>query len=89
MQSQIKNLEIETPIYLIYQIYVPTKRKIDSSNFYCIIEKFLMDALVQSGKLPDDNDDYIRHRMYLPSIYEKGRDETIVRIFNKMPFEIK
>jgi hypothetical protein len=76
------------PLYFIYCLYVPSKRKIDSGNVYSIIEKFFLDALVNLKQIPDDNDIYIRHRLFLPAIYAKGQDYCNVRIYSNNPFTI-
>ena len=81
VEPLLQGISINTPIHLKYLLYVPTKRKIDSSNVYCIVEKYFMDSLVNLGYIPDDDDTYIRTRVYYPSIYEKGRSECVVRIY--------
>jgi len=80
---------IMTPFYMIWLLYVPTKRKSDSSNNYAVLEKFFLDALVQLGYIPDDDDTYYRHRLFLPKIYAKGNDYCEVRIYNNNPFTIE
>lgn len=43
------------PVRIEYVLYVPTKRELDISNVLCIVDKYFCDALVESGKLIDDN----------------------------------
>lgn len=55
MLPQIKSLPKFNKIIIRYQLVVPTKRLCDVSNICCIVDKFFSDALVEAGKLPDDN----------------------------------
>jgi hypothetical protein len=77
------------PLYFIYCLYVPSKRKIDSGNVYSIVEKFFLDALVILKLIPDDNDEYIKHRLFLPAIYAKGQSLCNVRLYERNPFTIE
>lgn len=60
MHSQIMMLPVfTTPIRIAYRVYPATKRLFDLANVVSIHEKFFCDALVEAGKLPDDNYEYI------------------------------
>ncbi len=50
--------ELRPPIVCSYEVYKKTKTKCDVNNICTIADKFFMDALVELGKLPDDNEDY-------------------------------
>jgi hypothetical protein len=77
IKDQVKLLKPSLPISLFFQLYRKSKRKIDSSNVYCIVEKFFCDALVKYNIIPDDNDNYIDTRTYYPTIYS---DEEVCKI---------
>ena len=55
MQSQIAIGPRYNKIASIYTVYPANKRLFDLGNVCCIHQKFFEDALVELGKLPDDN----------------------------------
>lgn len=62
------------------QMVYGNKRKVDRDNYTTACRKFLQDALVQYGSLPDDNDEYIGSYMDTPMQYIKDHYECIVHI---------
>lgn len=62
MKAQIEQLPLFTKVNIDYTLYPGTKHLCDVSNILSIHDKFFCDALVEYGKLPEDN--YI----YLPSV---------------------
>ncbi len=64
-----------------YQITYPDKGRHDKMNIISVVDKFLMDALVEYGCIPDDNDNYIGEVIILRSLYEKGvRGRSYVKV---------
>ena len=55
LSAQIENLKPFTAVEVTYVLYAGSRRLLDKSNVLCLHEKFFMDALVELGKLPDDN----------------------------------
>ena len=55
MQSQIAIGPKYNKVASIYTVYPGNKRLFDLGNVCCIHQKFFEDALVELGKLPDDN----------------------------------
>ena len=55
MESQIKAGPHYSRVASIYTVYPANKRLFDLGNVCCIHQKFFEDALVEAGKLPDDN----------------------------------
>ena len=55
MLSQITAGPSYNRIACIYTVYPANKRSFDLGNVCCIHQKFFEDALVELGKLPDDN----------------------------------
>ncbi|QIG76589.1 holliday junction resolvase RusA-like protein [Rhizobium phage RHph_I1_6] len=47
-------------VKLIYTLFMGTNREADLSNICVIVDKFFCDALVEAGKLPDDNVNYLQ-----------------------------
>lgn len=42
-------------ILIAYSLFTPDKRKIDTANVCSVVDKWFSDALVEFGKLEDDN----------------------------------
>lgn len=59
MEKQIKAGPKYNKIACIYTVYPKDRRSFDLGNVCCIHQKFFEDALVELGKLPDDNYNYI------------------------------
>lgn len=59
MESQIKAGPTYDRSACIYTVYPKDKRPFDIGNVCCIHQKFFEDALVEYGKLPDDNYKYL------------------------------
>lgn len=78
MRGQIELLPELPIIKLTYVFYPKTSRKFDISNVCSIVDKFFSDALVELGKLPDDNFKYIPEISY--KIGEKDKDNPRVEI---------
>ena len=49
---------------LHYILYLPDSRKRDVSNVCCIIDKYVCDALVENGNVPEDNYAHLQHIHY-------------------------
>lgn len=59
MSEQINNAPRFSRIICVYTVYAATHHSFDIGNVCCIHEKFFEDALVELGKLEDDNKDFI------------------------------
>ncbi len=65
MLEQINKLpELNTVVKVKFTWFPVDARKGDVSNVCCIHDKFFMDALVEAGKLEDDNYDFIKNVSY-------------------------
>lgn len=64
MRSQIATGPKYNKIACIYTVYPPNKRLFDIGNVCCVHQKFFEDALVELGKLSDDNYNYIPLTIY-------------------------
>lgn len=78
MRSQIELLPELPIIRLTYVVYPKTSREFDISNVCSIVDKFFSDALVELGKLPDDNFKYLPEVVY--KFGEKDKDNPRVEI---------
>ena len=59
IEKQIKEGPKYNKVMCIYTVYPKDRRSFDIGNVCCIHQKFFEDALVELGKLPDDNYNYI------------------------------
>lgn len=50
--------KLTAPVTVSYYVYKPSARLIDTNNVCAIADKFFMDALVELGKLEDDNEKF-------------------------------
>lgn len=64
MKEQIEQLPVFNKVSITYTIFFGSLRKTDISNVCCVIDKYFCDALVELGKLPDDNYIYIKEVIY-------------------------
>lgn len=64
IQEQVNKLPVMTGMQLSLTLYPKTKRLCDISNILTIHDKFFCDAVVESGKLPDDNYHYLKEIVY-------------------------
>ena len=64
MKTQIEQLPVFNKVSITYTVFFGSKRKTDISNVCSIVDKYFCDALVELGKLPDDNYDYIKEVIY-------------------------
>lgn len=55
MLPQVKDLPVMEKALLVYVVYPRDARKFDVANVCSIHDKFFCDALVEAGKLPEDN----------------------------------
>ena len=63
-----------------YTVIKQDKRHFDLSNVACVIDKFLCDALVEAGKLVDDNTKYLKRVEYVYGGIDKNNGRCIVEI---------
>jgi len=57
--QQVEDLPQLGKVQLHYKIYYENNRKFDIDNILSVVGKFTQDALVELGKLEDDNYEYI------------------------------
>ena len=63
-------------IELKFTLYKSSKRKVDRSNVLTVHEKFFCDALVETGCIEDDNDEFLEATHY----YSGGIDKENPRV---------
>lgn len=85
MKKQIEKLpKLQPPIQITYTVFKGDKRNCDIGNICSVHQKFFEDALVELGKLPDDN-----HNMIKRSIFEWGGIDKLNPAVEIMIEEVK
>jgi hypothetical protein len=76
ISSLVQGLPLFNKVSISFHIYASNKRLFDIGNIASIHEKFFLDALVELGKLPEDN------YLYIPEThtYFKGIDKENPRV---------
>ena len=64
MKEQIEQLPEFEQVSIQYTVFLGSQRKTDISNVCSVVDKFFCDALVEFGKLPDDNYNCIKNVKY-------------------------
>ena len=64
MKDQIELLPAMDKIAITYTLYPKTHKLVDISNVCSIVDKYFSDALVELGKIPDDNYKHVLGIMY-------------------------
>lgn len=63
--NNIPDVVMLRPVEVIYTLYAKTRRRTDISNPCSIIDKFVCDALVEKGVIPDDDYNVVKKVTYL------------------------
>jgi Holliday junction resolvase RusA-like endonuclease len=79
VRTQLEGKQLETPVEVSYQVFKPTKRRLDKMNVASITSKFLLDAMSDLGVWEDDNDDFVKTETILPTVHDKGNERVVVR----------
>lgn len=84
LTAQIEKARPFSKAICIYTVYPGSKRRFDLGNVCSIHQKYFEDALVELGKLPDDNNKYIPMVVYVMGDIDKDnpRMEIDVLDFN-------
>ncbi len=80
VEEQLKGITIETPVNITYQVFKPSKRRLDKMNVIAVTSKYLLDAITELGCWEDDNDDYVKIEKLLPTQYDKGNGRVEILI---------
>ena len=78
VEPQLKDIVLATPCEVTYQVFKPTRLRLDKMNVVSITSKFLLDRLVELGVIEDDNDDFIKTETILPTVHDKDNPRVEV-----------
>lgn len=77
-ETNQSNVKFDRPVEISWKIYKPTNRRLDKHNCISVIEKFTMDALVELGILEDDNDDFVKTEILLPTELDRKNPRCVM-----------
>lgn len=86
--SQLMNLPSFGKVRLIYHLYPGSNRDLDVSNLCSIADKFFSDALVEAGKIEDDNYNFIPEISFKFIAVDKTNPRIEVLIEELEPMQI-
>ena len=78
--GKLVDLPVMDKISLEYVLYPKTKRLADISNVCAVVDKYFCDALVEAGKLPDDNYNHLASVQYRFGEVDKEHPRVVVTI---------
>ena len=84
VHNQIELLPQLHRISLTFILYPKTRRRTDTTNVCCIHDKFFADALVEHGKIPDDDYTHIVKTTYLFGEVDKENPRVEIHIKPEM-----
>ncbi len=70
-EARLTDFKFDRPVKVTFQLFKKTRIRTDKSNFFSIHSKYLYDALADIGVFEDDNDDYIKTEVLLPTVHDK------------------
>ena len=84
MRTQLQGLKIKTPVEITYKVYKPTKRIMDKMNVVSVVSKYLLDSITEYKCWEDDNDNFVKTEIILPTEHDKDnpRIEIIIKEIN-------
>lgn len=83
VQEQINKLPTFEWVTLQYYLFPGSHRDMDTNNVCSIADKFFSDALVESGKLEDDNYRFLKDTRFTPMEVDKTNPRVEVHIIGK------
>jgi hypothetical protein len=83
MAEQIGKLPDLSKVAVRFTLYPKSRHLIDTPNVCCIHDKFFMDALVELGKLPEDNYIYYVETAYRCGGIDKADPRVDIEIYEK------
>jgi hypothetical protein len=82
MQAQIGSLPVLAKVAVRYTIFPRTRQRVDIHNICSIQEKFFMDAVVEFGKLPDDDYTHYIETGYKFGCVDKQNPRVEIEIYD-------
>jgi len=81
LKEQLIGVKIKTPVEITYKVYKARNNNLDKMNVVSITSKYLLDAITELGCWTDDNDDFVKTEIIMPT--ELDRKKPRVEVFIK------
>lgn len=81
LKEQLVGVKIKTPVEITYKVYKARNNNLDKMNVVSITSKYLLDAITELGCWTDDNDDFVKTEIIMPT--ELDREKPRVEVFIK------
>lgn len=78
----IKNLPEMKRAFFVYTVFPKTKALSDVANYCSVVDKFFSDALVEAGKLPDDNFLFVPQVIYSFGSVDSVNPRVMVDVYS-------
>lgn len=82
MLKSMKGNRIDRKFNMVFKLFKKSNRG-DSSNTYCIVEKFFCDALIHHGVIKNDDDSFIGWKRYEESGVDKINPRCEIEIITQ------
>jgi len=76
----LEGLTFKGKIELSFTLYKASRRRMDRANVLSIHEKYFCDAMVHSGCIEDDNDDFLEATHYYTGGVDKDNPRVEIKI---------
>ena len=67
LKEQLIGVKIKTPVEITYKVYKARNNNLDKMNVVSITSKYLLDAITELGCWTDDNDDFVKTEIIMPT----------------------
>lgn len=84
MKDQLEGVSLETPVEVTIQVHKPTRRILDKGNVYAVSSKYLYDAMTEYGVWEDDNDNFVKTEVILPTLLADDKVGKIIFTFRSI-----
>ena len=71
LKKQLSGIKLQTPVTIEFQVFKGSRHKMDKSNVYGAMTKYVYDAITGYECWEDDNDDFIKDEWIKPTEYDK------------------
>lgn len=78
IHDQLEGKVLQAPFEATYQVFKPSKRRLDKMNVVAITSKFLLDAMSEANVIEDDNDEFFKDEHILPTELDRTNERVVV-----------
>jgi len=79
IETKQDKMQFNKPVRVCFQYFKRTAIRTDTSNFFAVGAKFVYDALVELGVIPDDDSEFIVYEEQLKTIKDKEHPRMVFK----------